>query len=423
MLQNGILHQTSCVDTHSHNGVAERKNRHLLETARALLFQVHLPKHFWADFVSIACFLINQMPSLFLNWDTPFQTLFSNKSLFPIEPRVFKCTCFIPDVRSHVFKLDPKSLKCIFLVYSRVQKVYRCYCPSLCWYLVFVDVTFLENALFSQSPIHPSQGEDDDLLVHTIASPSTTLIPTAVKPPITHVHTRGQSPSVLSPTPAASTSNPVPIDDLPITLRKGKRQCVHLISSFCSYNHLSSHSCSFIASLDSISLPNNVPEALSHLGWNSAMIEEMNALNDNRTWDLVLLVEKKAIGCGWVFAMRVNLDGSIARLKARLITIGNAQTYGVDYFDTFSPIAKITYVRLFISLAATHGWDLHHLDIKNAFLHGDLPREVYMEQPSRFVAQGEISRVCHLRKSLYGLKQSPCAWFDKFSQVIEKFDM
>ena len=86
---------------------------------------------------------------------------------------------------------------------------------------------------------------------------------------------------------------------------------------------------------------------------------------------------------------------------------GYAQTYGVDYSDTFSPVAKMTSVRLFISLAATHNWDLHQLDIKNTFLHDDLQEEVYMEQPPGFVAQGEIGKVCRLRKSLYGLKQSP----------------
>ena len=95
----------------------------------------------------------------------------------------------------------------------------------------------------------------------------------------------------------------------------------------------------------------------------------------------------------------------------------------MDYSYPFSPIAKLTSVQLFISLAATHGWDLHQLDIKNVFLHGDLAEEVYMEQPAGFVAQGEIGRVFRLRKSLYGLKQSPRAWFGKFSEVVEKFDM
>ena len=83
---------------------------------------------------------------------------------------------------------------------------------------------------------------------------------------------------------------------------------------------------------------------------------------------------------------------------------GYTQIYGVDYYDTFSPVAKMTYVRLFISLTATYNWDLHQLDIKNVFLHGDLQEEVYMEQSPRFVAQVEIEKICRLWKSLYGLK-------------------
>ena len=119
-------------------------------------------------------------------------------------------------------------------------------------------------------------------------------------------------PLVLSPPSTTSTSDPILSNDLPITLRKGKCRCTQPISSFCSYNHLSSHSCSFIASLDSISLPDKVSEALAHPGWRSAMIEEMDALTDNGTWDLVLLsIGKEAIGCRWVFTVKVNPNGPI----------------------------------------------------------------------------------------------------------------
>ena len=106
---------------------------------------------------------------------------------------------------------------------------------------------------------------------------------------------------------------------------------------------------------------------------------------------------KKVVGCKWVFVIKVNPDGSVVRLKARLIARGYAQTYGVDYSNTFSPIAKLNSVRLFISIAASHQWMIHQLDIKNAFIHGDL-EEVYMEQPPGFVAQGGYGKVCCLKK-------------------------
>ena len=124
-----------------------------------------------------------------------------------------------------------------------------------------------------------------------------------------------------------------------------------------------------------------------------------------------------------MFTVTVSLNGSIARLKACIVAKGYAQTYEVNYSNTFSPVAKLTSIRLFISLAATHGWDLHQLDIENVFLHGDLAEEVYMEQLPGFVAHGEIGRVCHLHKSLYGFKQSPRTWFGNFSEVIENFGL
>ena len=139
------------------------------------------------------------------------------------------------------------------------------------------------------------------MLVYTLVLPATASVPPLTKPPITQVYARRLHPSVSSPPPVASTSDPVLSDDLPIALCKGKCHCTHPISSFCSYDHFSSHSCSFIASLDSISLPNKVSEALTHPGWRSAMIEEMDArlIMVLGTWCVYLLERKPLVvdGC------------------------------------------------------------------------------------------------------------------------------
>ena len=150
--------------------------------------------------------------------------------------------------------------------------------------LVSTDVAFFETTLFSLSSTIASQGKANDLLVYTVSLPVPTSAPTPIftapaplpiKLPITQVYSWHQNPSVSSPTPTTSSSNPIQNDDLIIALRKGKRQCAYPISSFVSYNHLSFSSCSLIASLDSISFPNTICEPLSHPGWRSAMVEEM----------------------------------------------------------------------------------------------------------------------------------------------------
>ena len=136
----------------------------------------------------------------------------------------------------------------------------------------------------------------------------------------------------------------------------------------------------------------------------------MDALYFNSTWELVTFhLGKSPVGCHWVYIVKVGPDGQVDWLKARLVAKGYTQQYSSDYYDTFSPMANITFVRLLFSIAAMRSWPLFQLDIKNVFLHGDLVEEVYMEQPFGFVAQGESSLVCKLRRSLYGLKQSPQA--------------
>ena len=191
-----------------------------------------------------------------------------------------------------------------------------------------------------------------------------------------------------------------------------------------SYHQLFSPYSAFVYAISSVSFPKNTNEALSHPGWRQTMVDEIAALHSTDTWDLVVLpFGKFPVGCHWVYTVKVGLDGQVDRLKARLVAKGYIQVYGSDYGDTFSPVAKIAYVSLLLSMAAMCSWPLYQSDIKNVFLHGNLAEEVYIEQPLGFVAQGESGLVCRLRCSLYGFKQSPRAWFDRFSFVVQDFGM
>ena len=157
--------------------------------------------------------------------------------------------------------------------------------------------------------------------------------------------------------------------------------------------------------------PETLSEAVKDLRWVIAMDENLRALCKNETWDLVPPTpHKKALGCRWIYKIKHNVDGSVNRLKERLVAKGYAQTHGIDYEDTFSPVAKMTTVRIVIALAAAKGWHLHQMDVKNAFLQGELEKEVYMIQPLGFESRVHPNVVCHLKKPLYGLKPAPRTW-------------
>ena len=149
---------------------------------------------------------------------------------------------------------------------------------------------------------------------------------------------------------------------------------------------------------------------------------EMDALNKNKTWDLVPLPQgKKDVGCRWVFTLKHKVDGSIDRYKARLVANGYTRTYGGDYLETFAPVAKLNTVRVLLSLAANCDWPLLQFDVKNSFLHSDLNEGIYMDLPPGIPVTSKEGVVCKLRKSLYGLKQSPRAWFGRFAASMKKF--
>jgi hypothetical protein len=153
--------------------------------------------------------------------------------------------------------------------------------------------------------------------------------------------------------------------------------------------------------------------------WEIAMQEKYDSLLVNNNWSLVPLPKgRKPISCKWVFKIKHGVDGEVERYKARLVARGFTQTFGVDYNEAFAPVAKFVSIRCILALAAIEDMEIHQMDVKTAFLNGDLEEEIYMEQPEGFTHEGD-HLVCKLHKSLYGLKQSPRAWNQKLDTFLK----
>ncbi|GFY85446.1 hypothetical protein Acr_04g0001840 [Actinidia rufa] len=193
---------------------------------------------------------------------------------------------------------------------------------------------------------------------------------------------------------------------------------VHPLSHFFFYSHFSPSHLAFLSVLSTSHDPTSYSQAIKHAHWRDAISKEINALEANKTWILTSLPpEKKPIGCKWIFKTKLKANGSVERYKARLVAKGYTQVEGLDFHDTFAPVAKLVTVRCVLAIAAARNWHLHQLDVNNAFLHGDLDEDVYMSLPSGYGRPGE-TRVCRLQKSLYGLKQTSRNWYSKLSTVL-----
>ncbi|KAK5785187.1 hypothetical protein PVK06_039741 [Gossypium arboreum] len=421
--EKGIVQISSCVGTPQQNDIAKRKNRHLLEVTRSLLFTTNVPKYLWGKALLTATYLINRMPSKFLKFQTP-QSIFLQhfphfKPISSILPlKIFGCTVFIQNIAPNKSKLDPKSLKCVLVGYSSLKKGYKCYHPPSKRFFTTMDITFYEqNSYFTQaenqgetwSDFQPQQVSPPNLHSQPSELPSCSPLPADLSP----VNAPIDSPVVPMtnlPTPTLNTlpeNTPTPIDtaemeeeisksttldDFPIAIRKGVRQCTkHPIEKFTSYNSLMLSFQAFTATLDKEQVPTSIAEALKDPKWRRAVEEEICALEKNATWTITdLPQEKKAVGCKWIFAVKYNSNG----------------------------MAKLNTIRVLLSLAVNCDWKLHQLDIKNAFLNGKLEEEVYMQLPPGSKSIEGSNKVCKLNKYLYGLKQSPRAWFEKFTKVI-----
>ena len=153
--------------------------------------------------------------------------------------------------------------------------------------------------------------------------------------------------------------------------------------------------------------------------WIHAMEDEMKSLDDNHTFDLVKLPNgKRALKNRWIYRVKHEENSASPRYKARLVVKGFNQKKGIDFDEIFSPVVKMTSIRTVLGLATTLDLEVEQMDVKTAFLHGNLEEEIYMEQPEGFKVQGKENHVCRLKKSLYGLKQAPRQWYKKFESIM-----
>lgn len=151
------------------------------------------------------------------------------------------------------------------------------------------------------------------------------------------------------------------------------------------------------------------------------MVEEIESIRANDTWDLVDLPSgRRPVGCKWVYKIKRDSNGKPIRYKARLVAQGFSQRYGVDYDEVFAPVVRQTTFRTLMAVAAKRGMTVTQYDVKTAFLHGDLEEEIFMRQPPGFEEQGLKEKVCKLKKSLYGLKQAARSWNQKLHKVLEQ---
>ena len=394
LASSGTEIRLSCPHTSQQNGRAERMLRTINNLVRTLLIQANMPYTYWTEALLTAVHTLNLLPSSSINNVTPFSRLFNQPASYS-HLRVFGCLCYPNMLATSPHKLAPRSTACVFLGYPSNHRGYRCLDMSTRKIIISRHVKFVEDVFpFAALPPVPRP-------------PPITPLPPPIAPP--HIHTpptpTPPSPPVDIPPPAVP---PPPQNTRSMTTR--------------SMNGIIKPRTPLCLHTDNISpIPFSHVQAAKDPYWNNAMKDEHHALIKRRTWDLVPRPPAtNIIRSMWLFRHKFDADGKLSRYKARLVANGKSQQLGIDCNETFSPVIKPASVRAVLHLALARDWPLRQLDVKNAFLHGDLEETVYMHQPPGFVDKSKPNHVCLLRRSLYGLKQAPRAWYNRFATVAKK---
>eukprot|EP00253_Pinus_taeda_P018596 PITA_18596 len=386
-------HKTT-VYTPQQNGVAEHMNRTLLERARTI--DCNIPQEVWkghpCDYSKL---------------------------------RVFGCDAYALVPKHQRTKLDPKSKRYIFVGYGVGTKGYRLWDPTTRKIIINRDVKFNESSLV-QLDVDSRLKQDDVSDFQHIPFDSTSNDSHDDHSSDTnheqvsesdHEQGSGIDHEQVSDTDhqEVPTDGSQPIEEAPETSLRRSTRIKRPPKRYDDYVT----SVAFTANDNEPLCYQEAVEGSKSDKWKVAMKDEMMALGKNGTCDLVELPkDRKTVGCKWVFKLKRGVNDMEDRYKARLVAKGFSQKAGIDFHEIFSPVVKIVSIRIVLALVALFDLELQQLDVKTAFLHGDLDEEIYMEQPEGFVQHRNAKFVCRLKKSLYGLKQSPRQWYKKFDSFM-----
>ncbi|GJR01694.1 ribonuclease H-like domain, reverse transcriptase, RNA-dependent DNA polymerase [Tanacetum coccineum] len=420
--ENGIARQLTAPYSPQQNGVVERRNRTIMSTTRCMMKTTNMPQNFCAEAVRHAIYILNCVPTKALEDITPYEVIKRRKPNLE-NLIVFGCIAYAKVPSQHLTKLDDRSTRMVYLGNEQGSKAYRLFDPTTQKICVSRDVKFKENETWDWKeymrfqPIEEDNefpnNDDDDYVSPTRDSPSHSQTP----------HTPSTSSSQVNSqvTPNTSTQSYYQSDNDSTQVINSPSHFDHTpLRGFRTLSDLYENTEELLLAEDE---PKNYKEASSDQKWIEAMKVELDSINRNNTWELTTLPKgHKAIGLKWVFKTKKDANGNIIKHKARLVAKGYIQEHGIDFEEVFAPVARMETIRLLLAIAANNKWEVHHLDVKSAFLHGDLKEEVYVTQPEGFITRQDQGKVYRLIKALYGLRQAPRAWNIKLDNTLKSLD-
>jgi len=443
---NGISYEPSAPYTQNQNGVSERMNRTIMEKARSMLIEACLPESFWAEAVSTAVYLHNRSPTRSLEGITPYEAWNGVKPDLS-HLRVFGCDAYLHVPDQARTKLEPKSKRCIHLGYAEgTTKLWRLWDIAGQRVVRGANVRFNENSWGGRKMVDP---------------PGEKPAPEIIDPFQMSPNFEGSEPMVTEDEPEGRFATGTPMGLVKIVNARldpglgasenedsvgdtgeghnprvseaseesedevqspglGPRRSTRLRTETKRFPGMRA----FAARIGKDGEPVTYREALAEhpTRWQKAIADEYLSHKENGTWTPADLPPgKKALSSKWVFKNKTNADGTI-RHKARLVVRGFEQREGIDFKETFAPVAKFPTVRIMLALATHFDWETEMMDVKTAFLYPEIEDEVYIAIPEgyhKFHPRETFKQgVFRLLKTLYGLRQSPLAWYKKVDSFL-----